>query len=165
MKKISHLVFFTLLILTVSCANAQQYGIVKAHAFYRQTVAGNIPVDENGNPTDNGVRRHHLIYIETSNGKPLPQIQQVFIDGLPYSVQTIEASQNEVNLGKLRGQEKEVIIKKGSGNKLWQLVIAPTENVTNDKPTASIVLSGQWKNKSFTYKITKVQQLARINYP
>jgi hypothetical protein len=164
MKHILSFLLFTLFLSITSCSVAQKYGIVKAHAYYRQTVAGTIPVDEKGNPTDNGVRRQYFIYVE-SGKQEHPKWQQVYINGTPYSVKAVEVTEEKVKLGRLRNAEKEITINRKSGNKLFQLQLTPTQQEpASTEKVDSIQISGTWRNKPFTYKITPVQQLARINY-
>src|SRR6476620_11384525 len=101
MKKIIPLLFFSWLLLIRSYSQAQSYNIIKTQAFFRTSTAGNVPVDENGRPINKGVTKDYLIYIETK-GATHPQWDRVYIDGLPYSVQTVEVANTPVKLGTLK---------------------------------------------------------------
>jgi hypothetical protein len=165
MKKAPVFLFFSLLLLSF-CSQSQPHNIIKSWAFVRTSIAGTVQTDDNGIPS-RGTARDYLIYIETK-GTPLPQWETAFLDGLPYTVSTIEITQTPVNLGQLKGQKKSVTISKGEGNQLWQLIITPqqaTEREEQASNPASIVLSGRFKNKAFTYRIRNIRELAKRFQP
>lgn len=160
MKKIIPLLFFSCLLIC-SYSQAQSYNIIKAQAFFRTSTAGNVQVDEDGRPVNKGITKDYLIYIETK-GPTYPQWDRVYIDGLPYTVQTVEVANTPVKLGTLKGQKTTVTIHKGVNNQLWQLVLTPqNESSTNKTKAKAITLSGRFRNKSITYRITKVQELEK----
>jgi len=161
MKKTAPVLFFSLLLLICFCTKAQSYNIVKSQAFYRTRTAGNIAVDENGHPVSSGVSTDFLIYIETK-GTTLPQWETAYIDGLPYSIRTAEVTSTPVKLGSLKGQNEPITITKGPNTQLWQLLLSPqhTESRQTGKVN-TLTLSGEFRNKKFTYRITRVQELAK----
>jgi hypothetical protein len=161
MKIIIPLVFISLFVLLCFCSHAQPYNIIKAQAFFRASTAGNIFVDENGNPRNKGVTKDYLIYIETK-GTTLPQWETAYIDGLPYSIRTVEVTTTPVKLGPLKGKKEAVTVNKSPGNRLWQLAFTPQQTeMVQTASTQAITLSGTFRNKSFNYRITKIQELAK----
>ena len=161
MKKTPPVLFFPLLLLLCFCTKAQSYNIIKSQAFFRTSTAGNIPVAENGKPTDKGITKDYLIYVETK-GTLFPQWETAYIDGLPYSIRTVEVTNTPVKLGPLKGQKEPVTVNKRSGNRLWQLALTPQQTEARQTArTQTITLSGTFRNKSFNYQITKVQELAK----
>jgi hypothetical protein len=165
MKKIIPFLYLFLSCLLLFCFNtqAQSYNIAKTQAFFRTSTAGNVQVDENGRPTNKGITKDYLIYIETK-GSIQPKWETAYIDGLPYTIRTVEVQQTPVNLGPLKGQKTDVTIRKGANNQLWQLVLTPQHNAGESIQTAkakAITLSGTFRNKSINYRITKVQELEK----
>jgi hypothetical protein len=163
LKKLPSLFFFILLLLNF-CANAQVNSITKAQAFFRQSTAGTIPVDENGRPTAKSVKKDYKIYIETK-GSVLPQWQTAIIDGIPYAIHALEIKTASLDVGQLKGKGTVITITKRKGNQLWQLLLTPQPSdvkPTDDKQSTSpILLAGTYKGKAFTYKISKIQELAK----
>jgi hypothetical protein len=162
MKNIIFLTFFINFLLLTSCLTAQQQGIVKAYAYYRHSVAGTIPAEDSGKSINNGIRIQYFIYVETKK-EDVPEWDKVTINGNSFTFKVQEVRGNVVKPGRLRNDTQEVTIKKKPGNQLWQLLLTPTK-MEYSKNVDSIILSGRWKNKAFTYKIKNVQQLARMNY-
>lgn len=161
MKVIIPLVFILLFVLLSFGGQAQSYNIIKVQAFFRTSTAGNIPVDENGNARDKGVTKDYLIYIETK-GNTLPQWETAYIDGLPYSIRTVEVTTTPVKLGPLKGKKETVSINKSPHNQLWVLALTPQQaEVMQTAKTQTIILGGTFRNKSFRYSINKVQELAK----
>src|SRR5688500_16229537 len=97
MKKTLPILFFSFLLLLAVCCKGQSYNVIKAQAFVRTRTAGNIQTDDTGTPTNNGVTKEYLIYIETK-GSTLPLWKTAYINGLPYTVRTAEVTQTPVNL-------------------------------------------------------------------
>ncbi|MBO9683236.1 MAG: hypothetical protein J7502_11310, partial [Flavisolibacter sp.] len=56
------------------------------------------------------------------------------------------------------------------GHELWQLVLSPKEDSVEDADLqekirkSKILLAGTWKNKPFTYKISKEKELQRLEF-
>ena len=161
MKKTPPFLLFPLLLILCFCTKAQSYNIIKSQAFLRTSTAGNIPVDENTNPTDKGITKNYLIYIETK-GTALPQWETAYIDGLPYSIRTVEVTHTPVRLGALKGKKEPATVSKRPGNRLWQLVLTPQQTeALQTSHTQTITLSGTFRNKSFNYRVTRVQELSK----
>ncbi|HYH14147.1 MAG TPA: hypothetical protein VD794_02940 [Flavisolibacter sp.] len=163
MKNTLPILFFSLLLLLGIHCMGQTYNIINAQAYVRTRTAGNIQTNETGAPLNKGVTKEFLIYLETK-GSTLPQWETAYIDGLPYTIRTVEVTQSPVNLGPLKGQKSTVTITKGSTNRLWQLALTPQEPTTARQPaggTQAIILSGTYRKKNINYRIAKVQELAK----
>lgn len=162
MKKIFLPVFIMLFF--TSCS---RHGILKSYAYVRKSVAGTIRVDDNGRPMNSGITTEHLLFVETDSSKGLPQWGTAWIDQTPYSIQPVQIKNPKQVIGKT-GDGKEVSFDVKRGHQLWQLVLLPKkdsvvdtelqENIRNSK----ILLSGRWKDKAFTHKISKENELQRL---
>lgn len=159
--------FFLSSALLVNCSS--QYGIIKAQAFVQNSIAGTIRVDENGRPMNSGITTQHLIYVETKTKKPLPKWETAWVEQKPYSIQAVEVTTINQVIGKTK-DGKDVLVGASDGHQLWQLVLTPASAVAKDSVLKEkimknvIVLTGTWKNKSFTYQITKEQQLQTLHF-
>jgi hypothetical protein len=164
MKTTSFLVF--VLVLFASCS---RHGIVKTYAYARKTVAGTVRTDDNGRQINSGVTTHHLLFIETDSSKGLPAWGTTWIDGKPYSVQPVKINSHNQIIGKtMEGEEVSIAVKKG--HELWQLVLSPKLDSAVDADlqqkiaNSKILLSGIWKGKQFTHKISKEKELQRLEF-
>ena len=153
---------------TYFCGCTQKYGIVKTHTYVREITAGNIPVDQNNNPTTSGVRKNHIIYVETgSSSETIPEWQAAWVEGIPFNVEPIVIKKGEVHLGPLKNETKEVVIKSKKGNQLWQLMLGNKIELEADSTLKEltqknkIVITGKWKGSPFNYPIAEEQQLAK----
>ncbi len=105
MKRALTSLFVLFFLVTGFCGCTQKYGIIKSHAYVRETTAGNIPVDQNNNPTSSGVRKNHIIYVETDSSKrPIPKWETAWVEGVSYSIEQIAVKNAEVNLGALKNE-------------------------------------------------------------
>ena len=67
----------------------------------------------------------------------------------------------------ISGEDVTIRVKKG--NELWQLVLSPKQDSTEDQnlkkiKKSKILLLGTWKTKPFSYKISKEEQLQQIEF-
>jgi hypothetical protein len=148
----------------ISCS---RHGIVKTYAFVRQTVAGTIKVDDSGRPMSSGITTQHLIFVETDTSRGSLQWGTAWIDQKPYTVQPIEITDHDQILGKtMDGENVTIDVKKK--HRLWQLVLSPAEDSIGNADLrekikkSKILLTGTWKAKPFSYKISKEKQLQRL---
>ena len=169
MKRTLNFLFVLFFLVTGFCGCTQKYGIIKSHAYVRETTAGNIPVDQNNIPTSAGVRTNHIIYVETdSSRRPIPQWETAWVDGVSYSIEPIAVKNAEVNLGQLKNEAKEAVVKAKEGNELWQLMLTKKNGLEANATLKEmieknkIVITGQWKGNPFSYKISEQQQLAKV---
>ncbi len=164
---IKTLLFFLMLV-PFFCGCTQKYGIVKTHSYVREITAGNIPVDQNNTPTSSGVRKNHIIYVETqSNSETTPEWQAAWVEGVSYNIEPIVIQKAAVHLGPLKNGTEEVVVKAKKGNQLWQLMLGKKMDLQPDSTLKAliqknkIVITGKWKGSPFNYPIEAEQQLAK----
>ena len=161
MKKIWYILVFSMVFL-VNCSS--KYGIASAKAFVRENVAGTLQVDRNGVPKNSGVSKTHLIYVETVPDKPLPVWNTVWIEGKPFNITPIEVKATSQNIGKT-ADEQDVIVGSKNGHQLWQLMVSsaskqfPDSSLLDKIKQNPVVITGMWKDKPFSYTISKELQL------
>jgi hypothetical protein len=169
MKKVvlTSLLAYCLLIALSGCA--QKFGIAHAKAFVRESHRGTQRVDDNNQSMGAELIRENIIFVETAAGKPAPAFKLAWVDGKPYSVNTIAAEPATV-FGKMKDEDREASMAVAEGNKLWQLVLSESPSTRADSSISAairsnpVVLTGTWKGKPFTYKISKRSQLEPIMY-
>jgi len=166
LKMKTTLLLVLVLVLFVSCS---RHGIVKTYAYARKSVAGTVRTDNNGKQINSGITVQHLLFIETDSSKGSPGWGTTWIDGSPFSVQPVKISNHKQVIGKtMEGQEVSIAVKKG--HELWQLMLSPKQDSLVDIDLqqkikqAKILLSGTWKDKPFTYKISKEEELERLEF-
>src|SRR5215204_347490 len=93
-------IFYILLFAVIGCSS--KYDIYKTYAFSRKITAGNIPVDQNNNPTTSGVQKAHLVYIETRADVIKPIWDTAWVDGVANSIQPIKIVQDKFSPGKTK---------------------------------------------------------------
>lgn len=169
MKKVVQQAGCVLLLLFSLTACTQKYGIYKSNAYYRQSSRGTQMVNDAGEAVGSSVIRENLIFIETAAEKNIPVITTAWISGKPYNVQLVEAQAN-VNLGTIKEGNRTVMLTPAEGRKWWQLQLTdnPDAKTSDAIKTAmqegAVVLTGTWKNKSFTYTLKEQEQLEGLLY-
>lgn len=171
MKKI-----FLVLLLQIFCLSAVESchaqvknSVAKLNAFVRETVAGNVPVDEHGNQTKSGVDHLHYLYAETT-GKFLPQWDMVYTNSGVFAIQAEEIDSIKVTVGKLKNSSKAAAITRKKGNRLWKLTLVPVKARTPDNIAAllkknEVVVITEFGGKQFTHTIAKEIELEPVFYP
>lgn len=152
-----------LLVFLISCS---RNGIVKTYSYVKKSVPGTVRVDDNGRPVNSGITFHHLLFVETDSLKGSPEWGMAWIDQNSYSVQPVKINTNQVIGKTMEGQDVRIGAKKG--NQLWQLVLsakidsAKSPDLAEKIKKSKILLSGTWKDKPFTYKISKERELQQL---
>jgi hypothetical protein len=164
MKKI--LLSVLVLLFFVSCS---RHGIIKSYAFARKSVAGTVRADDNGRQINSGITMQHLLFVETDSSKGLPELGMAWIDQKPYSIRPVKINDYKEIVGKtMEGEDVSISVKKG--HQLWQLVLSPKQDSVDDADLqekikkSKILLSGVWKDKPFTYKISKEKELQQLEF-
>jgi hypothetical protein len=150
-------------------ASCSRHGIVKTYAYARKLIAGTVRADDNGRQINSGITVQHLLFIETDSSKGSADWGTTWIDGSPFSVRPVKINHHQQVIGKtMEGEEVSIAIKKG--HELWQLMLSPEQDSLVDIDLqqkikkAKILLSGTWKDKPFTYKISKEDELQRLEF-
>jgi hypothetical protein len=164
MKKILVLALVSLVL--ISCS---RHGIIKSYAYVRKSVAGTVRADDNGRQMNSGITMQHLLFVETDSLKGMPEWQTAWIDQKPYSIRPVLINTYNQAVGKtVEGKDVSIAVKKG--RQLWQLVLSPKQNSVENADLqekikkSKILLSGTWKGKSFTHKISKEKELQRLEF-
>jgi len=129
---------------------------------------GIVRSDDNGKQTSPGITIQHLLFVETDSSKGLPLWTMAWIDQQPYSIRPMKMDSHVNTIGKtMTGEDVAISVK--NGNELWQLVLSPKQDSTEDQnlkkiKKSKILLLGTWKNKPFSYKISKEEQLQQIEF-
>ena len=150
----------------ISCSH---YGIVESKVYVRQSRSGTIRTNDNRKAISSGAGKEYLIYVETDSSKPSIQWETAWIEQKPYSIRPIEITNPNQVIGK-SGDGKEVVMNAKKGNRLWQLVLMPSTTSITDADlqqkigNAKILLTGSWKDKEFTYKISKDYELQPLDF-
>ena len=152
----------------LSCS--PKYGIAGAKTFVRESVAGTIRADDNGRPVESGIRREHLLFIETDTTRARPQLDHAWVHQKSFSVQWVEMRPPFYPIGETT-DGKQVILTPKSGNRLWQLVLTPAPEATVSDSSRKakiarepILLTGVWEEKNFSYSMPEPKPLAPIPY-
>ncbi len=131
-------------------------------------MSGMVRSDDNGRQTSPGITIQHLLFVETDSSKGRPLWTTAWIDQQPYSIRPMKMDSSNNTIGKtISGEDVTIRVKKG--NELWQLVLSPKQDSTEDQnlkkiKKSKILLLGTWKTKPFSYKISKEEQLQQIEF-
>jgi len=168
-KTLIRISLFVLFILTAHTASTQvKNSIAKIHAYIQETFAGNIQVDEKGNPLSNGVDHIHHFYVETT-GKQLPIWNILYTHYGVFSLEAEAIDSGKVTVGTLKSTNKVVVITPKRGNRLWKLALIPMKASTPNAVAALLkkndaVLITEFGNRKFTHIIAKEMELTPIYY-
>jgi hypothetical protein len=159
-------IVFLLAICFTSCS--RNYGIVKAHVYFRESVPGTIRTNEFNQRLGSGIRKEYLVFVETDPSKPIQQWGNAWINKQGYLINPVQVENGYAVPGKKMGSQEEVVLKTENGNQLCQLVLTlrdslkPTPVVQKKMNKYAIVLTGNWSGEPFEYKIRKPDTLARL---
>jgi hypothetical protein len=129
-------------------------------------MAGTIRTDDNGKPVNSGITFHHLLFVETDSLKGSPVWEMAWIDQTPYSIQPVKINTSQVIGETIGGGDVRITVTKG--NQLWQLMLSSKKDSIRSPDLqekikkSKILLSGTWKDKPFTYKISKERELQQL---
>jgi len=169
MKRISRYIMLQICCLMAISACAQvKNNVVKLHAYWQESVAGNVEVDSNGNQVNTGVDGAHYLFAETT-GKYLPSWNVVYTKKGVFAVQPEEIKTPKYEVGKLKSTSKPVMVAVKRGNRLWQLTLIPMKaripkNIAAILKTNAMVVITEWNNKQFTHTVPKQIQLETVFY-
>lgn len=163
MKKFVYTVILAVCFYTVPSCAQTKIPVVKADAFYTIPVPGTIAVDENGQPRNNKRDTVFSIFAETKETNI--NWEKAWTNGHSYSLTSVNKTNSKIEIGE--GATKKITLTPQSGNTIWQLELSNDQK--NEKPpqrlsAMEILLKGQWKNKSFFYKIKSAKELPSPMY-
>jgi len=151
-------------------ACSPKHGIYKANAYVRERVAGTIRVDDSGRPLSSGVTEEHLLFVETDSSQPAPVFSTVWIKQKAYDVQPVEIKGPRQVFGQAT-DGSDVALSAKEENRLWQLVLTPTENrpvtdasLAEKLQQKNIVITGTANGKPFVYAFDKEERLQPLHF-
>jgi hypothetical protein len=156
-----------LFLVVPACGQANQ-NVVKLHAFIMETVEGNIPVDEKGEPVKSGVDHLHFIFAETT-GKVLPQWNVVYTRYGVFTVQPEKIDSATFTVGKKKNSSEMAKVSARRGNQLWQFNLIPMKartpgDIAEMLKSNAVVVVVEFKGEQYKHKIAKATELETILY-
>jgi hypothetical protein len=167
MKQVFTLVF---LLTTIAAVAHGQYGIIKTHGFFKESMPGTIAVDDNGNQIRPSTDTVFLAFLETK-ATSTPVWQRAWVNQDSYNVLTTKMPRSH-RVGFLNDKDDAVVVKATGTNKLVQLNLERKE--TKSVPPASyrsklknntILLEGIYNKRKVYVLITKPVHLRADEHP
>lgn len=147
---------------------AQVNGVHQWHAFYTVQYKGNIPVDENGNPMDDGIDTAYTILAEVLPADTANlQFTKIFLRHQWWSVGRRTVTEKPLTIGYDRERNKAISIAPTSGRLFLQLYASPLPG--NKEPAVApkdgLLVVGKWKGQKKQWSIASLKALPAIYYP
>lgn len=147
---------------------AQQAPVSRWHAYYTVQYKGNIPVDENGNPTDDGIDTAYTILAEVLPADTSHlQFTKIFLRNQWWSVGKRTATEKPLAIGYDREKDKPISLSPASGRIFIQLYVTPLPG--NKEPAVALkdglLVVGKWKGQNKEWSIPSLKALPAIYYP
>ncbi len=164
MKKIFYFFLIIACLFTLpSCAQSKP-PLAKVYGFYVIPIPGTIRVDESGRPVD---KRDTVfnVYIETKASDI--HWHRAWKNGRSFAVTAFPVNAAKAVVGESRAGQRKIELSAQKGSALWQLELS--DDTKHEKAPqrllgSEVLLKGQWKNKTFYYKIKSLTELASPQY-
>lgn len=158
----------SLLLLGSNGSFGQTAGVQRWHAFFTVQYKGNIPVDENGNPTDDGIDTAYTILAEVLPADTSHlQFTKIFLRQQWWAVGKRTVTEKQLTIGYDREQNKAINISPASGRIFIQLYVSPLPG--NKEPAVApkdgLFVVGKWKGRKKDWSISSLKALPAIYYP
>ncbi len=142
--------------------------VIKFYAYVQETFAGNIEVDENGNPLGSGTEKIHFLYADVI-GKVSPQWKNVFTKDGSYAIQAEPVSTGKISVGERKSDGKELIISAKRGATLWKLELVPVKikmpsNIEKLLKKNQLVIITSFRNRQILHIVAKEIELQPVYY-
>jgi len=147
---------------------AQQAPVSRWHAYYTIQYKGNIPVDENGNPTDDGIDTAYNILAELLPADTSHlQFSKIFLRQQWWAVGKRTITEKQLTIGYDREQNKAINISPASGRIFIQLCVSPLPGNKEAAvaPKDGLLVVGKWKGRQKEWSIASLKALPAIYYP
>lgn len=157
-----------LLLFTMGLAIAQYNGVQHWHAYYTVQYKGTIPVDEHGNPTDDGIDTAYTILAEVLPADTAQlQFSKVFLREHWWSISVRTITQKPLTIGYDREQNKAITVAPAGGALFLQLYLTllPGHKETAVSPKDGLLVTGKWKGQKRQWTINSLKALPAIYYP
>jgi hypothetical protein len=151
MRYVSYIVLLSFF----SCTSLYaQYGIVKKYVFTQNNFAGNIAIDDQGNPLTPGVTSTVFIYLQTKSAE-LPLFDTAEFNGKIYIIDQIKLKERKYCVGKSELDEKPIYINFRMSNNLYKLTLTPNIIPALQALTQpiEIKLFGKYKKQKIKYLV------------
>jgi hypothetical protein len=162
--------FFCLgfIVLSWNISSGQTGSVQHWHAFFTVQYKGNIPVDENGNPTDDGIDTAYTILAEVQPADTSHlQFTKIFLRHQWWGVGKRTITEKRLTIGYDREQNKPITISPASGKIFIQLYVSPLPG--NKEPAVApkdgLLVVGKWKGRKKEWSIASLKALPPIYYP
>ena len=158
----------SLLLLGSNGSFGQTAGVQRWHAFFTVQYKGTIPVDENGNPTDDGIDTAYTILAEVLPADTAQlRFSNVFLQKQWWSVSVRAITQKPLIIGYDREQNKAITVTPSSGAIFLQLYLVPLPG--NKEPAVApkdgLLVVGKWRGQKRQWTINSLKALPAIYYP
>lgn len=118
------IIVFSTLVLNMHAQRSSS--VLRGYAFYQIHMPGFNKMDESGNSIS-AIDTSYFIYLITK-GKVEPKIKEVVFNQFIYQASVFKIDDKEVNIGKLKGTNKTIIIKAERGQSLWRIELQKERN-------------------------------------
>lgn len=157
-----------LLLLPLGCLAQVENGIQQWHAYYTITHKGNIQVDEQGNPLDDGIDTVFTLIAEVkSTDTALLQFAKAYAGGRWLKPTKQIATAAKMVVGYDREHEKEIGLLPKPGNMLMQVHLDPGAYAAlpTGAPAKGLLITGRYKGKNVSWTMLSLTALPPIYYP
>ncbi len=158
------LVFFLPAVLHAQKGNAS----VKFHAYYAVHYAGNIPVDEQGNPTRSGIDTVLTLVAEVAIADSNEiRIDQVCAFAKCYNAKAGKPTERKMRIAYDPNNQKEITLLPAKGNILlpFQLNFLNQDSPSMKTSFNHLIITGTYKSKRQQWSIDKITALPSVYYP
>jgi hypothetical protein len=144
---------FVVTLICTACAQSL-HGIQKGYAFFKESIPGNIQVDEKGDEVKTGVDTVRFIFIEWK-GKLTPAIDIVLYKNKIFNASIFPVGQLQVEVGQEKISGENITLQPAKGNTLWRLALTPIGQSNSQGTNNKIILKGKKNGQSFQWVIDK----------
>jgi len=145
------------------CAGAQNTEkIERAYAFYKVTMPGIMPVDENGQPREMPANIERFIYIEC-RGTQMPRVTEVLYNNTAFTATITGLKDGRILVGKKaeNGQDVQLLAKKG--NRFWMISLQPANNKPQPpQGSKQVIIKSRIGSKPYKFYLYKETQLETL---
>ncbi|HVE61974.1 MAG TPA: hypothetical protein VNA26_09150, partial [Chitinophagaceae bacterium] len=126
MKSFLFIWHFVITLIFNACAQSI-HDMQKGYAFFKESIPGNIQVDEKGNEIKPALDTVRFVFIEWK-GKSSPPIDIVSYRGKIFNASIFPVVQTQVEIGQAKISGENIILKPARGNTLWRILLTYTDN-------------------------------------
>ena len=147
---------FVVTLICTACAQSL-HGIQKGYAFFKESIPGNIQVDEKGDEVKRGVDTVRFIFIEWK-GKLSPAIDIVLYRNEIFNASIFPVEQSQVEVGQEKISGENITLQPARGNTLWKVLLISTDKKAV-AGNAVIKLKGKRNGRPYEWVIEREIEL------